>query len=264
MATELSYLTKLIDLINRDDDVQSKRRLWSFIGVLAKREVGIFPDKEINTVLNEVHELNLEQIIRVQAYNFYKYFPFEPLKKELTKDFIEMEHCRRRDDFYRFSVAVYQQIENITNYLFKENNLWPKTVDTINSEISETEKPKSWFKISTQFVYPNNSSNVNQDKITEYVLKTNEMNIKYRDKFKIVLFYEYFKSNTVQYNKWLSMVDTAAKLYSARNKVHRGSIDTEYQEKILLEIELNKYSYYLLFSGFLADFVTTIILNNKN
>ena len=266
MATELSYLTKLIDLINRDDDIHSKKRLWSFIGVLANKEVGALSDKEINRVLNEVHELNLEQIIKIQAYSFYNEFPINIIKQQLVNDFIEMEHCRRRDDFYRFCVAAYQQVENITNYIFKSRDLWNKTSETLRLEIPiylNQEKQKWQFTLLSNLLYLKNSTIPVENEVSNYITNTNVNFLKFMDKFKCVLYFNYFKDQRIHMQNWDSIYKMGYSLHLTRNRVHRGSIDLESQKFWLENIEYNKYNYYLLFSGFLADFVSKISLSLK-
>ncbi len=90
MNSDLKNLSQLIEMIIKDEDEHNRRRLWSLVGMLAKKRIGIIEDKESTTLLSEMHEMNMEQVIKVQAYGFYKDFP---LSKEavtfLMKDFIE-------------------------------------------------------------------------------------------------------------------------------------------------------------------------------
>ena len=65
--------------------------------------------------INEIYELCIEQIMRKQGEEFYADFPIESLRPQLIEDYNRMEHFRRKDDFYDFCLAMYQQIENITN-----------------------------------------------------------------------------------------------------------------------------------------------------
>ena len=61
----------------------------------------------------------VEQKIEKQATEFYNSFPIQEIKDQLIQDYKKMEHERRRDDFENFCLCLYQQIENITNFLFQ-------------------------------------------------------------------------------------------------------------------------------------------------
>lgn len=263
MGSDLKYLSKLIDMVENEGNDHNRKRLWSLVGMLAKKELGDITDRETKEVLSEVHELNLEQYIRVQAKHFYDDFPFPEIKEQLISDFIEMEHCRRRDDFYRFCIAAYQQIENVTNYLYKKFSYWPETVAQIGREIPvlSSSREKKWnFSLCNQLVYQPDRNIFNLDLVNAYI--ANEpRDLKFTHKFKIVLFFGYFKNEKINLQQWKTIYDLGDKLYAARNKVHRGTIDTDRQAEKLHSIEKNKYNYYLLLSGFLADFVNKICSN---
>lgn len=67
--------------------------------------------------LDEIYELCIEKIIRKQGEEFYADFPITSLCPTLAYDYNRMERFRRKDDFGDFCLAMYQQIENITNYI---------------------------------------------------------------------------------------------------------------------------------------------------
>lgn len=67
--------------------------------------------------LDEIYELCIEKITRKQGDEFYADFPITSLRSTLAYDYNRMERFRRKDDFGDFCLAMYQQIENITNYI---------------------------------------------------------------------------------------------------------------------------------------------------
>jgi hypothetical protein len=265
MNSDLQYLGRLISMIDKDGDDQSRKRLWSLICNLAKNEMGNITEKETTILINEIHELNMEQYIRVQAKHFYDEFPFVEIKEQLVADFIEMEHCRRRDDFYRFCVAAYQQLENITNYLFSKFDYWTATTNQIKAELPQLISPteKNWnFSLCKQLVYLSKNKDTDTVAINNFLIN-GLRDLKFNNKFKIVLYWGYFKDEKINYLLWNTSYELGDKLYAARNKVHRGTVDSEKQAVKLSTIEKNKYKYYLLFSGYLADFIHKITSNYR-
>lgn len=71
----------------------------------------------------DIHEQCIESILQEQASEFYKDFIIETLQNQLISDFVKMEHWRRRNNIQEFCLALYQQIEAITNYLAADENL---------------------------------------------------------------------------------------------------------------------------------------------
>ena len=58
----------------------------------------------------------MERVIREQATQFYKDFPITDLTSQLIEDYCRMERYRRQNNFGDFCLAVFQQVENITNW----------------------------------------------------------------------------------------------------------------------------------------------------
>lgn len=273
MSSDLSYLARLIQMIDKEGDDESRKKLWSLISIKAMGELKSFTEKDASHFINAVHELNLEQHIMMQAKGFYAGFPFkelgmnEAVKEQMILDFIEMEHCKRRDDFYRFCVACYQQVENIVNNIFTEEDLWIKVKEVILAEKQEVLNPSKpqgdWkFLLSKNLLFPKKEEVLNDAFINRY-LNNLPTSLKFTEKFKILLYFVYFNKHVV-YNQWKIIYELGSKLYSARNKVHRGVPDWPEQEKKVKEIHKDRYKYYLLFLGFLADFIQRISLTYES
>ena len=102
-------------------------------------------------LITRIHEYCVEEIIEKQAEEFYKDFPIEEIKEQLIFDFKEMEHQRNRDNFWKFSLHIYRQIEHIMKYL-----------------VNEYIRP-NWYALSNEIV-------------TNYVEKENKEENKVREK----------------------------------------------------------------------------------
>jgi subtilase family serine protease len=79
MNDELKYLVDLINMVRDEEDDANKRRLWSLIAILAKKQIGELSQLDAVSILSEIHELNFEQFIKIQAKNFYSDFTFNQL-----------------------------------------------------------------------------------------------------------------------------------------------------------------------------------------
>ena len=112
-------LKKLVEIIG--DLLKIEGNEW-LIDEILKTIGENSPIEEIakHSVIQNIHEYCVEQKIEKQANEFYQSFPIEEIKDQLIQDYKKMEHERRRDDFENFCLSMYQQIENITNYLFEK------------------------------------------------------------------------------------------------------------------------------------------------
>ena len=126
MNNDLKYLSKLIDMVENEGNDHNKRKLWSLIGVLAKKETGELSEKEAHRVISEMHELNMEQIIKIQASSFYNYLPLpEQNLKVLINDFIDfslwVDICRIRINLNFFRAAQLTKV--FKTYFVRRNKL---------------------------------------------------------------------------------------------------------------------------------------------
>jgi hypothetical protein len=211
------------------------------------------PDFNKNKSIQNIQEYCIEEISKKQASCFYEYFKIQSIKDVLIQDFIKMEHERRRDDFESFCLCTFQQIENVTNILFSEN---------LKLKIKQNRKKKA-------YKYLKNPDTIEQmlfeDKVkldTDYDSKfTEKFCWSFRSKFKAILYYFYFNEDIYNSYDLNTLFNIGNQLYQVRNKNHRGSVASDYQNRVLNEINHNKDIYYLRFMGFLENFIFTV---NKN
>lgn len=258
MSTAFTYLKQLIELVEREGDEHNKRKLWSLISRYAQEQVGELPEKETGRLLAEVHELNMEQYIKVQAERFYESFPFASIKSVLINDYIEMEHCRRRDDFERFAMAAYQQLENIVNHLYLQRKLFAEAkIDKEVKMYTATSKDKPAYRygitLGEQLVFAKK-----EDRAAAVAKLFAEDKLNYTQRFKVVLYYCYFNKAVISYDQWNDIYQAGYDLYLCRNRNHRGGTDSETQSDRNQYLTQHKYQYYFIFMGFLADIVQTI------
>ena len=186
-------------------------------------------------LITRIHEYCVEEIIEKQAEEFYKDFPIEEIKEQLIVDFLEMEHERRRDNFWKYSLCMFQQFESITNYLF---------------EI----KHRQWKNIKNHVLYGNTTihrymlNSINKD-VWSIANKYKLIEIIYFDGFGNDEVHNYFK-NLFFYIK------------SSRNENHRDI--NSYIDNNILEIQKNPSKYYYPFYGALYRFVNGVPLDYQS
>ncbi len=258
----------MIDLINaKMNDKEKLRKLVKIIGDLLKVEGNEWlvdeilktlgeksPIEEIakHPLLQNIHEYCVEQIIEKQAKEFYASFPISEIKDELIKDYMKMEHERRRDDFESYCLCIYQQIECISNFIFKNviEDRWEDEKNSIaiksfyNVDMNEYQAPKSGGTTLQKLIFGDSPHN----------LKWYAGN-----KFKAVLYFSYFnmnvRNNNFDFNKIYYVQD---EIYQMRCQNHRYGETSNYTRKIVEKIKSAKARYCFKFYGFLEDFVGKI------
>lgn len=252
--TDKEKLKKLIELFG--DLIKIEGNEWMVNAIISEIEKNTaIDDISKNSIIQNIHEHCIEKIIDKQAHQFYKSFPITDLKVKLIQDFKKMEHERRRDDFESFCLCVYQQIENITNYLFNNYilDIWTNEKDkpAIKSEyngiLNKYIFPSSGGLTVAQLISPN--SILNEDPLKWHA----------GQKFKAVLFFFYFNKEITRSDyHFISIYYAQDEIYQIRNRNHRGSQLTDYQQKSLSKIISNEAKYYFKFYGFLQDYVYKI------
>jgi hypothetical protein len=217
------------------------------------------PVEEIakHSIIQNIHEYCVEQKIAKQATEFYNSFPIQEIKDQLIIDYKKMEHERRRDDFENFCLCVYQQIENINNFLFdkriEQNWASEKNKIAIKSSYDETQR---------KYVLPN----LEGTSLENLVFQGTDSSKWFANrKFRAVLYYFYFNKNVNKDEyEFNSVFYVHEEIYQMRNQNHRGSKPSSYQQITLDKIKGKESRYYFKFYGFLQDFVNHIELSYSN
>lgn len=211
--------------------------------------------------VERIYEYCVKKIINDQANKFYESFKIKNIKESLILDFVRMEHFKREDNFEDFCLAMYQQIENIVNYIFNVFDLSSKV-----SNDSSTKVISRYDRATKLFVRDQNGNSIGNfiflKRDSEPLIDVNSQTWFYNNKFRAVLYYFYF-NKTIKYNYDLfnSLYNIGNEIYIMRNLNHRGSIPSDYQKKVYDKINPHYNNYYFKFLGFLEDFVSGI---NKN
>lgn len=250
-------------MIEQDTNRENLRKLLDFL----KNNILAIPDnqwfsKELYNILaptadakiSDIHEQCIEKILQEQANGFYRDFVIKEIQPQLIADFIKMEHWRRRNNVQEFCMALYQQIENIINYLSRDSNLiliWRNIrranffVDIRAKDIRVRGNGKS---IEQSIIY--DSKNYGRE-LNELVAM---------DKFKAILFLIVYKTKVDWNNVSLFNEDfnKGYDIYMTRNLNHRGNIVDENKTKRISYIFDNSTFAMCSLLGFYALFVSGI------
>jgi len=253
-------LKKLVQIIG--DLLKVEGNEW-LIDEILKTIGETSPVEEIakHSVIQNIHEYCVEQKIEKQAIEFYQLFPIQEIKDQLIQDYKKMEHERRRDDFENFCLCLYQQIENVTNFLFES-----EVVSTWNN-LKHNIAIKSFYdRNQKQYVFPTNGGTSIEKLIFQNTNPIEDLSKWHANrKFRAILYFFYFNREVTRDDyTFNSIYFTHEEIYQMRNQNHRGSKPSEYQQKTLNKIQGNESKYYFKFYGFLQDFITQIEYNVSN
>lgn len=214
-----------------------------------------------HSVIQNIHEYCVEQKIEKQATEFYNSFPIQEIKDQLIQDYRKMEHERRRDDFENFCLCLYQQIENITNYLYESGVIanW--------NNVKHNIAIKSFYDRNLkQYVLPTNEGITIEKLVFQNTNPIFDLSKWHSNrKFRAILYFFYFGSEVTRDDyAFNSIYFIHEEIYQMRNQNHRGGKPSEYQQKTLKKIRGNESKYYFKFYGFLQDFLTKMEYNFSN
>lgn len=260
---DLSKLLEIIDKIIKDENDN-----WFSTQLLNK--IGSSVDlKNISehSVIKEIHEYCIEDVLKTQATEFYKDLPLEDINEVLVADFVKMERQRREGDFINFSLAMYQQIENIVNHLFDSKNIKDRFELDKNNELIEytnsVTKEKKLFSIRGYNTETKDYDIILPPNIHSLIVGVNysvNWNI-WNAKFKAILYYYFFDCkppNSFNFNNTFRHGKAIAEI---RNMSHRGSPPRPGQKEVQLKYTENKSSSYLYFYSFLHNFISKLSEN---
>ena len=242
MAQKKEHLKKLLDfigiIVKDPENNDFKIGLHNLLGVENTPTPVVVNGN--NEKIDHIYEYCIEEVLQRQAEEFYAYFPISEIASELVEDFVRMERFRREDNFGDFSLAVYQQIECITNHLY--DNLASQT-------FFNTIKDQPAYAIKQ---IENRNKQLKKEKPVADFIKLDKAGA--MDKVSMVLYF--IKDATMQFDN--SLFQSIRDIYECRNLNHRESKPTEKQAERISRILPYKSSYYLMFQGTLFSFVAGI------
>ena len=268
MTQEKENLKKLVVLIDSISKIKGNEWFINELSTILSQSKTKVKNIDISTKIEQISELCIEDIIKRQADEFYKKIGNITMASSLANDFKLMEHFKRRDDFCSFSFCLYQQLENMINFYVKKNKN-----DIVH--FYENRKKSAFSKFSNELYgyslqnliinkyfsdekryYNSNDYDLffSQDRNRNF----NSFSIKI--KFRFALYYGYYNRFVYQSKDFKQMEDIFGKIKVVRDSVHRGSeFYNKRDNEILNDTLNNRYSNYLLFYGFLENFISTLI-----
>ena len=249
--TNREYLKKLLDFL-RERILPIPGNQW-FAKELYKL---LAPASDAR--ISDIHEQCIESILTQQANEFYKDFVIADLRPQLIADFIKMEHWRRRNNIYEFSLAMYQQVECIVNYISRNNTLcevfhtmmdclcfvdaYPPTVDNRN--------PKSSYTVA-QLLFMHDAPTKSKEILPSLWAY---------DKFKAINYFVCHQTmlTNYQFDQVVGENRIFGELYALRNRVHRGNDLTEKEIERTKQVESNPSRGFLTLTAFLTWFIDSV------
>ena len=257
-----AILTKLISLVEEfagqpGNDWFRDELLGKFVKIAV---VAVDPK------IDEIYELCVGKIIAKQAEGFYRNFPIKVIKDQLIADHREMEDFRRKNNFEKFCLAAYQQLEHIVNHLAEDKV--NKFVNTNATTIIRERKNKNTGIMETEKL---TDAIFSGSWITATILK--EKLAKgptawdFGEKFKAVTIYYLYESDIKSiFGNFIRITMMGFKLMNLRNAIHRGNVATVKQKADVEEATSMKERHYVRFTSFLEEFTTVLadISNGKH
>lgn len=219
--------------------------------------------------IEEIYEYCVEKVVQKQAEAFYKNFPIADIIPDLVKDFKRMESFRRKDNFEDFCLALYQQIECITNKLCElpsinniAEKMWacPAYIKTEqdSTQLSISNRTDSQYLIAN-LVFIGSNSKTNVPHAVEKS-KQSLQTLYAMDKVRSLVYFLGYKAmmRSGDYDSYVNFTSLVSDIYAIRNMNHRGSTTNEYEQNKQAAILPQRYSNYLIYLGVLAQYVTYI------
>lgn len=257
-------IEKIYQLTRQDAEFNNELR--KKLGLFSSASPSVIDDER----LNQIYEYCIEKIIQKQAEEFYKDFPIPTICEKLIYDFTRMELFRRKNNFDDFCLSVYQQIENITNYICEDREfnevaqkIWAYPaylkqgegiIPKLEERLHSTDPNKPDFVVA-HLVFPGKDEQGHPYSL----IKTGKpLREQYAiDKIKNVVYFIGYKAEMLNwmYRGFNDICDLLYELYQCRNLNHRGGGQTEKAESVINKIKPLKSLYYFKFYGLLTQYV---------
>lgn len=255
-------IEKIYQLTKQDTEFNDELR--KKLGITSSASSALIDDER----LNQIYEYCIEKIIRRQADDFYKDFPFDTIIPNLIDDYTRMESFHRKDNFGDFCLALYQQIECITNKICESatlsditDKMWGYEAyvkSTENGTEADISERSGSYRIA-DLIFPGENRNTGMLHAVEKSMKSLQNQYAY-DKIKIVVYFYGFgaKMKSNDYDGFREITGLLNDIYQCRNMNHRGNTPTSWETETLSRIESLKSFYYFKFLGVLAQYVDMI------
>lgn len=244
-------------------DAEFNEELRKKLGITSVANSVIIDDER----LSQIYEYCIEKILRKQAEDFYKDFPVVSIIPTLVNDYARMESFRRKDNFGDFCLALYQQIECMTNKVCESkvlsditDRMWGYEAYVKNQEGNESNIRERTGNFSiASLIFPGDNKISGVSNAVEKSLKTLQNQYAF-DKIKIVVYFLGFEARmkSSDYDSFLEITGLLSDIYQCRNMNHRGNTLTQWETMTLNRIIPMRSFYYFKFLGVLAQYVNFI------
>ena len=263
---KIAAIEKIYQLTKQDAEFNEELRKKLEITSIANS--AIIDDER----LSQIYEYCIEKIIRKQAEEFYKDFPVSSIIPTLIEDYVRMESFHRKDNFGDFCLALYQQIENITNKICESSDLAEITekmwghlayVKTPEGQQEPNLKDRTGKTSIANLIFYGTSKSGLSNAIEKS--KKSLQNQYASDKIRIIVYFYGFgtKLKNSDFDSFREITNLLNDIYQCRNMNHRGNTLTQWEEETISRIAPMRSFYYFKFLGCLAQFVDYVRVGSK-
>ena len=225
-----------------------------------------------NNKLGEIYEYCIEKVIKGQAKDFYKDMPLKDVVSQLESDFVKMERAKRRNDFDEFAMAVYQQIERITNSVCSNQKLNESVSRLIGHPAyvrSVQQGDGTWSNPTISDRNTTSSYQIAKLLFGKSAPEKSLSNLSAQwavDKIYCILYFLCYqaKLKSQEYNQFIEYKNIYNAIYQFRNLNHRGSVLKDEQKEIIDKIRPQQGVYYFKFMQALLFYVEGVAKGLSN
>ena len=230
-----------------------------------RKKLDLFPSANSVIIdderLNQIYEYCIEKVARKQGEEFYSSFPIPSITSSLIDDYVRMEYFKRKDNFQDFCLALYQQIECITNKICESSILhdivtkmwgYPAYIKSEKGkELSISERSDGDFSIGKLVL-------VGDKKVEKSKMALQSLYA--IDKIRTIVYFLGYQAmmKSSDYDSFIEITSLLNDIYQCRNMNHRGNTSNQWEQEILDRVLPLKSFYYFKFLGVLAQYVSFI------
>lgn len=246
-----STLDKIIQLMEQNPEFGTELR--KRLGMTSSANSVLIEDERFN----QIYEYCIEKIVRKQAESFYKDFPISSAIPSLVEDYCRMEYFRRKDSFGDFCLAMYQQIEDVTNRICNlpklneiAERLWGYPAYVKTGDFFSIDNRSDCKYTIADLVFVKNIDKSKSALQAQYAM----------DKIRSVVYYVCYRAlmKSSDYDSYVSFTSTLRDLYQCRNMNHRGNVLNPWEQDVITRVESSKSVYYFKFLGVLTQYIEGI------
>lgn len=205
-----------------------------------------------NPKIDKIYEYCIKNVLQKQAEGVYAQFPIPELIPGLVNDYVRMESFRRADNFEDFCMALYQQIECVTNATYA-------LLDDCSflQDIADQPAYAQSINIDGVVTYDIRNRNSNsKSKISAFIAKKEKVSNtpKAMDATKMVIYFVVCGALRMDWE----LLNRLYEVYYCRCLNHRGGFQTENQANTTTKVCADKYTHYLLFQSALVTYISGI------